>query len=65
MDGHPERDSDLQPAGADPGRNVGWEEATGPLQALGCGLGCLGCSGSAVALVAIIVATVVAALLLI
>lgn len=63
MDGPPGRDSELQPAGADPGRNVGWEEAKGWLSALGCGLGCLGCSGSALALAAIAVATVVALLL--
>lgn len=63
MDEYPERDSELQPAGADPGRNVGWEEATGPLQALGCGLGCLGCSGSALALAAIAVVAVAALLL--
>ena len=64
MDGPPGRDSELQPAGADPGRNVGWEEAKGWLSALGCGLGCLGCSGSALALAAIVVVVVAALLLL-
>ena len=62
MDGQPELVPELEPAGTEPDLNAGWEEAKGPLEALGCGLGCLGCSGSAVALVAIVVA--VAALLL-
>ena len=64
MDGQPEIVPELEPAGTEPDRNVGWEEAKGPLEALGCGLGCLGCSGSALALAAVVVATVVALLLL-
>lgn len=64
MDGQPKIVPELEPAGTDPDLNVGWEEAKGPLEALGCGLGCLGCSGSALALAAIVVATVVALLLI-
>ena len=60
MDGQPEPVPELEPAGTDPGRNASWEEATGPLQALGC----LGCSGSALALAAIVVVAVAALLLI-
>ena len=64
MDGQPEPVPELEPAGTDPGRNASWEEAKGPLDALGCGLGCLGCSGSALALTAIVVVAVAALLLI-
>lgn len=64
MDGQPEIVPELEPAGTEPDLNVGWEEAKGPLEALGCGLGCLGCSGSALALVVAVVVAVVALLLL-
>ena len=64
MDGQPEPVPELEPAGADPGLNAGWEEAKGPLDALGCTLGCLGCSGSALALTAIVVVAVAVLLLI-
>lgn len=63
MDGHPDRDSEIQPAGTDPDLNAGWDEGEGP-DALSCALGCLGCSSSALALVAAVAMAVVALLLL-
>lgn len=58
----PEIDADR----AKPEPNVHWEEARGPLDALGCVSGCLGhgCSSSAIALAIIAVAAVVVALAL-
>lgn len=56
---HPEPAPEIDADRAKPEPNVGWEEARGPLDALGCATGCLG-HGSAIALAIIAVVAVVA-----
>ncbi len=62
MSEHPERAPEIEPV-PKPEPNVGWEEERGPFKALGCATGCLGFSGSVVALAVVAVAAVVALLL--
>ncbi len=59
---HPEPAPEIDAAPAKPEPNAGWEEARGPLDALGCATGCLGhgCSSSAIALAVIAIVAVVA-----
>lgn len=59
---HPEPAPEIEAARAKPEPNVPWEEAQGPMHALGWATGCLGhgCSSSAIALAIIAVAVVVA-----
>lgn len=59
----PEPAPEIDVAPTKPEPNVGWEEARGPLHALGWAAGCFGCSSSAIMLAAIAVVAVVALLL--
>ena len=60
---HPEPAPEIDTTRTKPEPNVPWEEARGPLDALGCAMGCLG-HGSAIALAIIAVVTIMVALLL-
>ena len=59
---HPEPAPEIEADRAKPEPNAGWEEARGPLDALGCATGCLGhgCFNSAIALAVIAIVAVVA-----